>query len=62
MSGAGEILDVEDIRNLMDIYAMFSYIISRCDLSGEEYQTALKTNDNLKKLLSDLSGPSGEPM
>lgn len=60
MGRVSGILDMDDIDKLKDIYEMYSYIISKCNLSTEDYQTALKTNNNLKKLLTYLAGLSGE--
>lgn len=62
MSRSGIIFDADDINNLRDICEMHSYIISKCDLSADDYETVLKTNCNLKKLISDLTGLFGQPM
>lgn len=56
MCGVPEILDMDDIRNLKDIYDIYSYIISKCNLSTDDYKVVLKTNNNLKKLLTYLGG------
>lgn len=52
------LLDMDDIKNLKDIYDMYSYIISKCSLSTEDYEVVLKTNDNLKKLITNLTESS----
>lgn len=57
-----EILDKDDIKNLKDIYDMYSYIISKCSLSTEDYEVVLKTNNNLKKLITDLAESSSHSM
>lgn len=62
MSFAAEILDIEDIVNLRDISNMYSYIISKCDLSTEDHKAVIKTDNNLKKLLTELAGLYSQSM
>lgn len=56
-----EILDMEDIVNLKDICDMYTYMISKCNLSADVYKIAIKTSNNLKKLLTDLEGLASQP-
>jgi hypothetical protein len=57
-----EILDMDDIKNLKDIYDMYSYIISKCNLSAEDYKVVQETNNNLKKLITNLAESSSRSM
>lgn len=48
------LLGKEDIANLTDIYRMYSYIMTNYKLTPDSHLSALKTMNDLKKLLQEL--------